>query len=104
MDFTFKNNYKFDKLKKLKEFIKRLKSERILSMAIERNMIEEIKRLKHEIKEEGRLRKMKEEKYTQIIANLQTKLAVRFFRVLLNFCEFNKFQSRNLDSFCLALS
>lgn len=40
-------------------------------------MIEEIERLKRDNKKEQRLRKINDQKHMQIIADLQTKLAVR---------------------------
>lgn len=67
----------FENRTKLKEFKERLRSERDLRLTNERNMIEEIERLKRDNKKEQRLRKINDQKHMQIIADLQTKLAVR---------------------------
>ncbi|KAM3718647.1 Kinesin-IIsubunit [Dirofilaria immitis] len=62
--------------KKLKEYKGRLRAERDLRAANERNMMEEVEKYKYELKKEQQQRKAVEERYIDIIAYMKTKLSI----------------------------
>lgn len=61
---------------KLKEYKERLRAERDLRIVNERNMMEEIERLRRERKRDERDRKESDQRYISIINHLRTKLSV----------------------------
>ncbi|VDM49718.1 unnamed protein product [Toxocara canis] len=61
---------------KLKEYKERLRAERDLRIVNERNMMEEIERLRRERKREDRDRKENDQRYINLINHLRTKLSL----------------------------